>query len=178
MTGKLETIIDVFWMKIRHPAVKTNGIHYVRPGTEIVLALNGKLDIGRWVKAYKRVTFAAVGGEISIGEDTTFTRNDIISCREKITIGKNCSFGPNVCIYDHDHLYDKNGTKNRGFKTSPIIIDDNCWVGANVVILRGTHIGKGSVIGAGTVLKGNIPCYSLVKLDRELIIQELQRTEI
>lgn len=174
MIEKIVTAIEMIWLKLRHPSVKTHGVHYIRVGTEISIASNGKLSIGKWTKTHKRVTFAAVGGQLSIGENSTFNRNDILVCRDKIDIGNNCSFGPNVCIYDHDHIYDAQGTKNKGIKTSPIIIEDNCWIGAGVIILRGTHIGKGCVIGAGTVVKGDIPSLSLVKADRKLNIQKIE----
>lgn len=174
MPGKLNTLIDMIWLKIRHPSVKTNGVHYIKPGTEINIYENGQLLIGRWVQTNKRVTFTAIGGKISIGKNTTFNRNDIIVSRDKITIGDNCSFGPNVCIYDHDHKFDRQGTKNKGYNTNHIIIEDNCWIGANVVVLRGTHIGRGSVIGAGAVIKGEIPPFSLVKSDRKLDIQMIE----
>ncbi len=174
MPGKINTLIDMICLKLKHPSVKTNGVHYIKPGTEIIVKSKGKLIIGRWVQTNKRVTFTAIGGELSIGKNTTFNRNDIIISRDKITIGDNCSFGPNVCVYDHDHKFDKQGTKNRGYNTSPVIIEDNCWIGANVVILRGTHVGKGCVIGAGTVIKGDIPPLSLVKSDRKLEIQKIE----
>lgn len=174
MAKRFNTIIDMICLKLRHPSVKTHGVHYVRPGTEILLNSKGKIRIGKWVLTHRRVTFTAIDGELIIGDNTTFNRNDIIVCRDKISIGKNCSFGPNVCIYDHDHRFDKNGTKNGGFKINPVIIEDNCWIGAGVTILRGTHIGKGCVIGAGTVVKGVIPPLSLVKADRKLIIQEIE----
>ena len=174
MPGKLNTLMDMICLKIRHPSVKTNGVHYIKPGTEITINSKGKILIERWVQTNKRVTFTAIDGELSIGRNTTFNRNSIVICRDKITIGDNCSFGPNVCIYDHDHKFDKQGTKNKGYKTSPVIIEDNCWIGANVIILRGTHIGQGSVIGAGTVIKGEIPPFSLVKSDRKLDIQMIE----
>lgn len=81
-------------------------------------------------------------------------------------------FGPNVCIYDHDHKYDAEGFKE-GYRTGAIVIEDHCWIGANVTILRGTHIGEGCVIGAGAILKGDIPEHSLVTPNRELIITRL-----
>lgn len=174
MVKRLKTIIEMIWLKLRHPTVETHGVHYVRPGTEIVLNSKGKISIGKWVLTHKRVAFTAIDGKLTIGENTTFNRNDVIVCRDMISIGNNCSFGPNVCIYDHDHKYDKEGTKNNGFKINPVIIEDNCWVGAGVIILRGTHIGKGCVIGAGSVIKGDIPPFSLVKADRKLKIQEIE----
>lgn len=173
MDNKLRTIRDSLWLKIWHPSVKTNGMHRVRPGTEINIRSGGKLYINRRVDTQRRVTFSVIGGNLTIGNSTSFNRNDIIVCHDLISIGSNCLFGPNVVIYDHDHKFGQAGIATDEFKTTPIIIEDNCWIGANVIILRGTHIGKGSVIGAGTVVKGNIPPYSLVKNSREILIDQI-----
>ncbi len=78
-------------------------------------------------------------------------------------------FGPGVTIYDHDHIFSDEGILP-GYKQGSVIIDDGCWIAANVTILRDTHIGEGCVIGAGTVVKGNIPPHSLVTNDRGLNI--------
>ena len=87
-------------------------------------------------------------------------------CREAISIGDNTEFGPNVCIYDHDHDY-KNGLNNELYKTSPVKIGKNCWIGAGVIILRGTVIGDNSVIAAGSIVKDVVPSNSLFYNKRE-----------
>ena len=112
------------------------------------------------------------GGQIRIGENTSIGRNDIIVSHGNITIGRNCSLAPNVCIYDHDHKFGKNG-KESGFKIGKVTIGDNVWCGVGVIILRDTVIGNNCVIGAGTVVKGNIPDNSLVVGSREMIIKPL-----
>lgn len=82
-------------------------------------------------------------------------------------------FGPGVTIYDHDHKFSVEGVKT-DLNYGSVIIDDGCWIAANVVILRNTHIGEGCVIGAGTVVKGQIPPHSLVTSDRKLNIIPLK----
>lgn len=70
-----------------------------------------------------------------------------------------------MTIYDHDHKFNANGIQS-DFNYGSVIIDNGCWIAANVTILRNTHIGEGCVIGAGTVVKGEIPPHSLVTNDR------------
>lgn len=115
------------------------------------------------------------GGSVSIGDRVNINRNTILVCHDSVTIGDCCSFGPNVMLYDHDHKFGVNGME-KGYKTAPVIIEKNCWIGAGVIILRGTHIGEGCVIGAGTVVKGNIPAHSLVKSEgnRSLLIEPIR----
>ena len=91
-------------------------------------------------------------GQLSIGDDCFFNRNCIVACHKKITIGTGCIFGPNVCIYDHDHNH-KQGVCE-GYLCDEVIIEDNCWIGAGVIILKGSHIRKNSIVAAGTVVRG------------------------
>ena len=74
---------------------------------------------------------------------------------DSVKIGSGCKFGNNLVIVDHDHNYKNDDGPE--FISTPVVIGDNNWVGANVTILRGTKIGNGCVIGAGSVVKGDIP---------------------
>lgn len=113
------------------------------------------------------------GGKVKIGNNVYFNRNCIIVGRDNITIEDNCMFGPNVCIYDHDHIYTRNGIENN-FKKSSVIIEEGSWIAAGCIILRGTHVGKNCVIGAGVTLKGDIPDYSVVRKNSDdITIREI-----
>ncbi len=174
LNEKIREILDTAFWKLRRPAMKTNGFHLIRAGTTIRLRNHASLRVGYHMNVQKRVIIAAVGGTISIGDYVSFNHNNIIACREEIRIGNHCAFGPNVVIYDHDHKFGWGGIAVDDFNTSPIVIEDNCWIGANVTILRGTHIGQGSVVGAGSIVKGDIPPHSLVKANRELVIEPIR----
>ena len=153
--------------------LKLKGIPKLKMDTQFVLD-KGTISIGKHVNVNRRVSFAAVeGGNMTVGDGTTFNRNCIIICQERIQIGAGCKFGPNVAVYDHDHKFDATGIQP-GFKTGPIIIEPGCWIGAGAVILRDTHIGTGSIIGAGAVVKGEIPPHSLVTSNRDLVIRPIE----
>ena len=131
---------------------------------------NGTLKIGKGFRINPGVYIAAVdGGNINIGKGVSLNRNCIIVSHKYISIGDNVAVGPNVVFYDHDHNFGENGIKE-GYKTGCIVIENNCWIGANVTILRGTHICEGSVIGAGSVVQGFVPKNSLVTANRELSV--------
>ena len=130
-----------------------------------------KLDDKCVIRKNSRIV--SVGGELKIGKNCYFNINTNIVCRHKVTIGSKCSFGPGVTVYDHDHKFGKNGLEP-GYNCKEISIGDNCWVGANVIILKGTHIGNNCVIGAGCVVSGDIPDNTLVTQNRELILKELK----
>lgn len=102
-------------------------------------------------------------GKIIIGNNCFFNYNCIIASHECIDIGDNTSFGPGCVIYDHDHDFRApGGKKSKLYKSKPIVIGKNVWVGANCTILKGTVIGDNSVIAAGTVLTKSVPKNTIV----------------
>jgi acetyltransferase-like isoleucine patch superfamily enzyme len=169
MFGKVICKIRLFVLKIiygkRLKIDKAKQI--IRADTEIYIGKDAFLSIGS-VNINTNVHLICEHGEMTIGRGVIFNMNCITACWHKIEIGNNCIFGPNVCMYDHDHMFGIYGVSKNEFTCSEIIIEDGCWIGAGVIILRGTHIGRNSVIGAGTVVKGVIPPNSLVFANREV----------
>ncbi len=138
----------------------------------------GNILLGKKIKTKRKVYLVAVhGGTLDIGDRVFFNQNCIVVCQEHISIGSGTSFGPNVCLYDHDHRFDENGVYG-DCKTGTIEIGEGCWIGAGAIILRNTVIGAGSVIGAGTVVKGVIPPHSLVTNDCRMKVVPIHRKEI
>ena len=82
-----------------------------------------------------------------------------------IIIGSYVMMAPNVTIINSNHVYDSIviPMMMQGYKTyKPIVIDDDVWIGNNVIILPGRKINKGSIIAAGSVLTKDFPEYSIV----------------
>jgi acetyltransferase-like isoleucine patch superfamily enzyme len=80
----------------------------------------------------------------------------VIGCAESISIGNNVLLGGNTFVTDFDwHPLKRDGRETA--KSKPVIIEDDAFLGMNVIVLKGTHIGKGSVIGANSVVTGIIP---------------------
>ena len=93
---------------------------------------------------------------------------NIIVCHKKISIGEGTILGPNVLIYDHDHVFSNNeGVNHRDYITGEVVIGKNCWIGAGTIILKDTHIGDNCVIGAGSVVKGDYESGSVIIQKRE-----------
>ena len=148
---------------------------FFSPFTEIDIDRKSKLSIEKKVRVKSgsklRVRKNAC---IEIGQNTSLNHSCIFTAHQKIKIGKNVQFGPNVLIYDHDHDFRvTDGLKNLKYKTDCVTIGNNVWIGANVVILKGTIIGDNSVIGAGSIIKGKYPSNSLIIQKRVTSVEQI-----
>lgn len=142
--------------------------------SELKCSKTSRMKLGKIVLMDNTHLVSASCGELVIGDDCFFNRNCIVVSQKYISIGKGCSFGPNVCIYDHDHIYGLNiAIKDGKYKSGDIIIGNNVWVGAGTIILRGTVIEDNCVIGAGTVIKEHVPANTLVVPERDNIYKEI-----
>lgn len=139
---------------------------------DIVAVNGGKIELSNAIIS-RNSHIASVGGYVKFGEDIFLNANVRVVCHQRIEIGSGCKFGPNVCVYDHDHSFGEFGVGD-DYKTSPIIIGENCWIGANAIILRGAVIGRNSVIGAGVIVKGIIPAHSILKSKQNYTVERIR----
>jgi len=102
--------------------------------------------------------------KIEIGENSGFSGATIVAYNH-VKIGNNVNVGVNACIYDSDfHPIDAEDRRNHSteaIKDKPIIIEDDVWIGANVIVLKGVTIGCRSIIGAGSIVTTNVPADSI-----------------
>lgn len=98
------------------------------------------------------------GDNVYVNSNSTWIDTCLISVGARTLIGPNCSF------YSGTHPVDptiRNGTK--GPETGkPITVGEDCWFGGNCVVLPGVTIGKGVVVGAGSVVTKDVPEYTVV----------------
>lgn len=132
---------------------------------------------GHLVSDGRLVIVTGQNARLTVGERTYFNEGTMISCLESVSIGAGCRFGPNVKVFDNDHKFSARDGVSQEHETTPITIGNHCWLGANVIILRGSKIGDNCVIGAGCVVKGTIPTGSLVTQSRTLDIRPIQDEE-
>lgn len=144
-------------------------LNLISPFTEIEIGKKAKLILGKLVRVRSGSKIKVrKGAEVQIGDNTSLNHGCMVISHDKIIIGKGVQFGPNVLIYDHDHDFRaNNGLKELKYKTSPIVIGNNVWIGANTVILRGTKIGNNCVVGAGSIIKGKINDNTVIVQKRE-----------
>lgn len=159
------SLIKIFHMKNFRFTV----FNLISPFTEVEIGKKAKLILGKMVRVRSGSKIKVrKGAEVQIGDNTSLNHGCMVISHDKIIIGKDVQFGPNVLIYDHDHDFRvKNGLKELKYKTSPVVIGDNVWIGANTVILRGTRIGNNCVVGAGSVIKGEFDDNTVIVQKRE-----------
>ena len=99
------------------------------------------------------------GPNIIIGDNVFIGHNTEFNISERISIGNDCLIASNCKFIDHDHGFSlvNKPIRLQKPKISPIIIEDNVWIGTSCIILKGVTIGSGSIIGAGSVVNRNIP---------------------
>lgn len=136
---------------------------------------SGRISIGDNVVIESGSHISALnGGEIVIENNVGIGGNSRIISHDSIVIKQGVNIAPNVYIYDHDHKVDYDGFKRREYKTSPILIGENVWIAINSVILRGTTIGNNSVIGASSLIKGNIPNNTIAVCEKKISMRNLK----
>lgn len=101
---------------------------------------------------------------ISIGEETFIGRNVYLNAYDSITIGSFCGIaaGCKIITGNHDVNNLKIEFKYEAILTAPIIINDGVWLGYNVIVLPGVTLGKGCVVGAGSVVTKSFDDYSVI----------------
>ena len=103
------------------------------------------------------------GWEIEIGDDSTLGINCMIPYDLKV--GKDVMMGPFVVIIGENHQFSRRDIPMRlqGYNLyPPVCIEDDVWIGTGAIILPGITVGKGAIIGAGSVVTKDIPPYAIV----------------
>lgn len=104
-----------------------------------------------------------------IGHRCAVGRYDIINAIGGVILGDYSGMGPFCQLITATHNFRKQkntgltyGAQSRVLETAPIIIEENCWLGAGTVVLPGVRIGKNSVVAAGSTVHKDVPPYSMV----------------
>lgn len=114
---------------------------------------------------HRSILIARDGGKIEIGNNVGISGATIYS-RKNIKIGENTLIGGNCKIIDNDfHPLDtfaRINNDNEKINSKEIIIGNNCFLGVNSIILKGTILGDNCIVGAGSVVSGSFPKGSVI----------------
>lgn len=136
---------------------------------------DGTINLGRKLRLDGRTVrlelVARYGGTLSIGDGTYINYGTNISATQSVRIGARCAIGQYSIIMDND--YHSTEDHHSMGESKPIVIGDEVWLGARVIVLRGARIGDGCIIGANSVVKGSIPPHSLAAGSPARVVRSL-----
>jgi len=142
------------------------------PGSDMVYSLGSKhirrfLCKGIFKRTGKKIniehgTFFGSGADIEIGDYSGLG----VNCRVSgpLKIGSDVMIGPDVMIFTQNHRNDRLDIPMR-LQTDPkrqVVIEDDVWIAARVIVLPGVTIHKGAIVGAGAVVTKDVPEYAVV----------------
>ena len=146
--------------------IKSIGLPVIRLGKNSKLKIGNNCRMhdgkkGLFVGRDQKCIFKVMdGGELVIGKNVGMSSTTIL-LKERVILGNNIRVGNNVVIYDSDFhsLWpeERLSIPDPGIKASPVIIEDNVFIGAHSTILKGVTIGANAVIGACSVVSKDIP---------------------
>jgi acetyltransferase-like isoleucine patch superfamily enzyme len=116
-------------------------------------------------------------GDVVIGDNSLVGLGNVII--GPVKIGNNVILAQNIVASGLNHNYDNisQPIHQQGVNVAPIVIEDDCWIGANTVITAGVTIGKHSVVAAGAVVTKSIPPYSVAVGNPSRIIKRYDETQ-
>lgn len=125
-----------------------------RQWSDISLAQDVSLDDG----VVLLCSGAPKANKIAIGQGTYVNRYTMLDAHTEISIGRNCMIGPHCYITDANHGRAPGVVvKDQQMEPRPVVIEEDVWLGAGVVVLPGVRLGRGCVIGAGAVVTDDVP---------------------
>jgi maltose O-acetyltransferase len=118
-------------------------------------------SVGRQVNIEPKIFFYNMS-ESEIGDYSGIGMNSYIGT---VKIGRDVMIGEELMVISQNHKFNDINIpmRKQGWQeTKPVIIKDDVWIGARVIILPGITIGRGSIVGAGSVVTKDVPSFSIV----------------
>ena len=146
----------------------------IQDGNWNVFQIDDKADllVGTNVICRNFENFHVSSGKLILHDGVFINNSCSFNCMERIEIGAGTMMGEGVRFYDHDHVYTAEKIEKWQWTTAPIRLGRDCWIGSNVTILKGVTIGDNTIIGAGCLIRNDVPANSVVYQDRNLIIKK------
>jgi acetyltransferase-like isoleucine patch superfamily enzyme len=137
----------------------------------------GRIRLGERLWTYRDVEFHTEH-EIEVGAGSSFQRGVLVN--GNVAIGRGCIFAPGVFVSSGKHVFDLNPSwpirAQEAFLANapddpaavgyvldrPVRIDEDCWLGAHVVVAPGVRVGRGAIVGANSVVTRDVAPYAIV----------------
>jgi len=136
----------------------------IETGTDVDPGTSGYIQIGSNCYIHKHAYLKCYDdGKIIIGDNVSINPFCVLYGIGTLRIGANVRIAAHTVIVPANHKFSdpKVNICAQGISKKGVTIEEDVWIGANATVLDGVHIGKHSVIGAGSVVTSNIPAYSV-----------------
>lgn len=151
-------------LRLAAPQVVTEGMIFMGKEVELFARKGfGRLFVGPWVHLGDGNKIRAHEGNLTVGPKCVFGKDNTVNCYLDIEFGEAALAADWVYVCDFDHRFaDVNiPIKDQGIVKSPVRIGPDVWIGERASVLRGAHIGRGSVIAAHCLVNSDIPEFSV-----------------
>lgn len=182
-------LIPLAWLGLRlagvevAPGWKLYGLPIVQKHRRSILRIGHNLNLRSTVRSNPLgpshaciLSTRRPGAELRIGDDFGMTGGAIV-CEERIIIGDRVTVGANTVIADTDfHPLDPARRYEAPLDgaTRPVIVEDDVFIGMQCLVVKGVTIGRGSVIGAGSVVTRDIPPHSIAAGNPARVLKTLR----
>ena len=159
------------WLELKFSRIRyvVRSLNFTVAGPGCVMGLGvrftGSPDVSIGPRsALRRGVWLHGPGRIEIGSRTSINDYSTIVAMEHVSIGSDVMFAPYCYILDVDHVIADPSMpiRDQGYAVSPVIIEDDVWLGAGVVVTKGVTIGKGAVVAANSVVTKDVPPFAIV----------------
>ncbi len=141
-----------------HPSIEFTGMGLVPPVIDIAPGCIIERDVTVWLSPDEgAMPHLVVGGNSFIG------RHTYVAVYQSLAVGEFVQIGAYSYIAGANHRYNQRNIPiiHQGMEGAPIVINEDVWIGTHVVVLPGVTIGKGAIIGAGSVVTQDVPAYEI-----------------
>ncbi|MFD6452135.1 acyltransferase [Nocardia sp. NPDC055165] len=150
--------------RLANPHIVLRGMVFLGRNVEIHATPElARMEIGRWVHIGDGNALRCHEGSLRIGDKVVFGKDNVVNTYLDIEIGESTLVADWCYICDFDHRMDDINMpiKDQGIVKSPVRIGPDTWIAAKVTVLRDTRVGRGCVLGAHAVVRGDVPDYSI-----------------
>jgi acetyltransferase-like isoleucine patch superfamily enzyme len=151
-----------FRLRNRHVVVR--GFVFMDRGVELYARRGyGRLILGRWVHLGADTALRCHEGTLSLGDKSVLARGVSVNCYLDVEIGASALIADNVYVSDFDHRFDDVTIpiKDQGIRKARVRIGGDVWLGTKSTVTCGVTIGAGTVVGANSVVTGDLPAHSV-----------------
>ena len=124
-----------------------------------------ELADGVVIDSFVKIKPAGGAGDVTIGQNSVVNSGCVIYTGNGVRIGANVAIAAN-CTFaaaNHEFRDPERLIMEQGFKPSKggIVVEDDVWIGANATLLDGAVVRRGAIVGAGAVVRSEVPAYAI-----------------